>query len=150
MKIQSMSRQAVLFVILAVAAAAAAADEVKLKLTGAQEVPPVATKAEGMADFMVNPDMTVTGKVTTTGVAGTMAHIHTGKAGTNGPVSIGLIRGAEGEWLVPPGAKLDAAQYSAYKAGDLYVNVHSAEHKGGEIRAQLPAPMAGTAHTPGY
>ena len=29
------------------------------------------------------------------------------------------------------------AQMQAFKAGNLYVNVHSAEHKGGEIRAQL-------------
>jgi hypothetical protein len=32
---------------------------------------------------------------------------------------------------------LSDAQYKALKAGDLYVNVHSDAHKGGEIRGQL-------------
>jgi hypothetical protein len=38
---------------------------------------------------------------------------------------------------VPAGAKLNSAQMDALKGGNLYVNVHSADHKGGEIRAQL-------------
>jgi len=29
---------------------------------------------------------------------------------------------------------------AAWKAGNLYVNVHTAEHPGGEVRAQLKAP----------
>ena len=33
--------------------------------------------------------------------------------------------------------KLNEAQMASYKAGDLYVNVHSAKNPGGEIRAQL-------------
>jgi hypothetical protein len=40
-------------------------------------------------------------------------------------------------WSVPAGAKLTQEQYASFKAGNLYVNVHSAEHKPGEIRAQL-------------
>jgi hypothetical protein len=32
---------------------------------------------------------------------------------------------------------LTDAQYDAYKAGGLYINVHSSEHKSGEIRGQL-------------
>jgi len=106
-------------------------------LTGAQEVPPVSTDAKGSASIKVASDKTVSGSVTTTGVNGVAAHIHQGATGRNGPVIIPLTKKGDHEWAVPAGAKLTEAQYEAYTAGDLYVNVHSPSHKGGEIRAQL-------------
>jgi len=109
----------------------------ELKLSGANEVPPVTTSAAGTGSIAVAPDGAVSGSVKSTGVEGTMAHIHTAAPGKNGPVIIPLTKGADGEWAVPAGAKLTDEQMKSYKAGDLYVNVHSAEHKGGEIRAQL-------------
>jgi predicted small secreted protein len=109
----------------------------KVELTGAQEVPPVKTDGKGAAEIKVAADKTVSGSVTTTGVSGVAAHIHQGAAGRNGPVIIPLTKKGDGAWSVPTGAKLTDAQYDAYKAGDLYVNVHSPAHKGGEIRAQL-------------
>ena len=108
-----------------------------VSLSGAQEVPPVKTEASGTAEIKVASDRAVSGTVTTKGMNGVAAHIHQGAAGRNGPVIIPLAKGANGAWSVPAGAKLTAAQYDAYKAGDLYVNVHSPSHKGGEIRAQL-------------
>ena len=36
-----------------------------------------------------------------------------------------------------PVAMLTDAQYASFKSGDLYVNVHSAQHPTGEIRGQL-------------
>ena len=39
--------------------------------------------------------------------------------------------------VTPPNATLTEAQYNAYKAGNLYVNVHSAKYPNGEVRAQL-------------
>lgn len=110
---------------------------VNVKLTGAEEVPPVKTTASGTGSFNISSDKSVSGSITTTGVEGTAAHIHEGPAGKNGPVIVPLTKGANNTWSVAPGAKLTDAQYNSYKAGDLYVNVHSAAHKGGEIRAQL-------------
>lgn len=122
---------------LAAHAEVAFGDEIKLMLSGDNEVPVVKTAAKGSGTIMINADMTVSGSVTTTGVAGTMAHIHQGAAGANGPVIIPLTKSGDNGWAVPAGAKLTEAQYKAYKAGGLYVNVHSATNKGGEIRGQL-------------
>ena len=107
-------------------------------LSGAQEVPPVTTSASGSGTITIKDDKSVSGSVTTTGVVGAAAHIHTGAAGRNGPVIIPLTKSSDGNtWSVPAGAKLTDAQYNQYKAGNLYVNVHSAAHKGGEVRGQL-------------
>jgi len=107
-------------------------------LSGAEQNPPVTTSASGSGTITVKDDKSVSGSIKTTGVAGTAAHIHIGAKGKNGPVAVGLTKGSDGStWTVPAGAKLSDAQYSSYKAGDLYVNVHSAANKGGEIRGQL-------------
>jgi CHRD domain-containing protein len=111
-------------------------EQVYVMLSGVQEVPAVTTSATGNGTLTVNADMTVSGSITTTGVAGTAAHIHMAEAGKNGPVIVTLTKGDNG-WSVPAGTKLTEAQYKAYKAGDLYINVHSAANKGGEIRGQL-------------
>jgi hypothetical protein len=120
-----------------VAAGAVHAQEVAVKLSGDAEVPPVATKASGTGSIKVAADKTVSGAVTTTGVEGTAAHIHEGAAGKNGGVAVPLEKGAGGKWSVPAGVKLTDAQFDAFKAGNLYVNVHSAANPSGEIRAQL-------------
>lgn len=129
--------------VLCVASGAASAEEIKVMLSGDAEVPPVATMATGSGTITVNADMTVGGGIVTSGVAATAAHIHVGKAGMNGPVAIGLVKSGDNAWTVPAGAKLDADQFQAYKEGALYVNVHSAAHKGGEIRGQMMPAMAG-------
>jgi hypothetical protein len=108
-----------------------------VELSGDQEVPPVATSARGNAQITVAADGSVSGSIKTTGVDGTMAHIHIGAAGKNGPVIVPMNKTADGVWSIAPGAKLTAEQLKAYQAGELYVNVHSAANKGGEIRAQL-------------
>nr|WP_298721371.1 CHRD domain-containing protein [uncultured Steroidobacter sp.] len=109
----------------------------ELRLMGAEEVPQVTTSATGIANIQINDDKTVSGSVKTTGVDGIAAHIHLAPVGKNGPPIITLVKSGNDVWSVPEGAKLTDEQYASYKAGNLYVNVHSAKHKGGEIRAQL-------------
>jgi len=110
---------------------------VNVTLTGSEEVPPVSTAARGAGSIQINADKSVSGSVTTTGIAGVAAHIHTGARGANGPVTVGLVKTSENVWSVPAGAKLTDPQYQAFMAGNFYVNVHSAAHKGGEIRGQM-------------
>lgn len=112
-------------------------DQIKVTLSGGEEVPAVKTSASGGGTIAIDADKSVSGSVTTTGVAGTMAHIHIAAAGKNGPVVVPLTKSGDNTWSVAAGAKLTDAQYAAYKAGELYVNVHSAQNKGGEIRGQL-------------
>jgi hypothetical protein len=111
--------------------------DVKVKLTGAEETPPVTTSASGTGKITIAADKSVSGTIKTTGIDGTVAHIHVGAPGQAGPPIITLTKGADDVWSVPEGSKLTDEQYASFKAGNLYVNVHSAEHKPGEIRGQL-------------
>ena len=111
--------------------------ELKVTLSGAEETPPVMTKATGVATITIGADMSVSGTIKTTGIDGTMAHVHVGAVGESGPAIITLTKDATGAWVIPAGSKLTDDQYAKFKAGLLYVNVHSADHKPGEIRAQL-------------
>jgi hypothetical protein len=106
-------------------------------LTGAQEVPAVSTKASGKSTIAVADDKSVSGSVSIDGIAASAAHIHQGATGANGPVIIPLTKTSDKVFTVPANTKLTDPQYAAYKAGNLYINVHSAAHPGGEIRAQL-------------
>jgi len=116
---------------------AALAADVNVMLSGDQETPPVSTPARGTGVFNFGNDGAVSGKVTTTGITATAAHIHEAPAGKAGGVIIPLVKDGDNTWAVPAGTKLSSAQEAAYKAGDLYVNVHSDAHKDGEIRGQI-------------
>jgi hypothetical protein len=113
------------------------ATDSRLTLSGEQEVPAVKTSATGKAFITVGTDRTVTGGVSTTGIEATAAHIHIGAAGQNGPVAFALVKDGDHGWLVPADTTLNDAQFASHQAGEMYVNVHSAAHEAGEIRAQL-------------
>jgi hypothetical protein len=114
----------------------AAGADIKVTLAGDQEVPPVKSAGTGTGTITIGADKSVSGSVTTTGIAATAAHIHEAAAGTNGPVIIPLTKSGD-TYAVPPGAKLTDAQFASFQAGKLYVNAHTAANPGGEIRGQL-------------
>ncbi|BCX05447.1 MAG: hypothetical protein KatS3mg053_3385 [Candidatus Roseilinea sp.] len=115
-------------------------------LSGANEVPPVATLASGQATFDL---MRSTGQlpfaVTVTGIpSATMAHIHKGPAGVNGPVVVDLLAAGSGQ-LSPATPLIGTAIVTATTAVDLltanaYVNIHTVAHPTGEIRGQVEPP----------
>jgi hypothetical protein len=52
-------------------------------------------------------------------------------------LTVPLTKNGDNEWAIPPGAKLTDWRYVTQKAGNLYVNAHSAAHRSGEICGQL-------------
>jgi len=138
-------------VLLFLASANLCAQPMSLSLNGASEVPPVTSSAAGTGHITVLPDHTVSGSIKISGFEPTMAHIHEAAAGQNGPPVITLKQTGSDSFSVPPDAKLSDAQYTSYLYGKLYVNVHSAQHPNGEIRAQLLSTEPSTTPMrPGY
>lgn len=156
MKTSSMSastafrRLAPVTMLLLASAGLYAQQPMSISLKGDAEVPPVTTSAMASGQITVMPDHTVTGSIKFSGITPTMAHIHEGAAGKNGPPIITLTKMGNDGFAVPPAAKLTDTQYTSFVAGNLYVNVHSDKYPGGEIRAQLPAGPAPAAKGPGY
>jgi hypothetical protein len=108
-----------------------------ITLSGGNEVPPVSTSASGTGTVSVKDDGSVTARITVSGMTATAAHIHSGAAGANGPVIVPFTKTGDNTFEAAAGAKMTPEQLAMYKAGNTYVNVHSAKHPGGEVRAQL-------------
>jgi len=107
-------------------------------LSGANETPAVTTTATGKGGIAVNrTSKAITGGITFTGLTPTAAHIHQGAVGVAGGVIIPLTLIGTDTAVVPDGTTLTDAQYTAFLAGDLYVNVHTTANPNGEIRGQL-------------
>jgi CHRD domain len=123
--------------LLLVSSSWAFAGDSKVQLSGEHEVPPVQTSATGTGTISVGENKSISGSVTTKGVDGIAAHVHQAAPGKNGPPIITLEKGADGKWSIPKDSRLTDAQYASFQAGELYINVHSAANKGGEVRGQL-------------
>ena len=118
----------------------ATSDTYKTVLTGANEVGGGDPDGYGRAEISVSDGF---GQVCweikdVTGIdTPTAAHIHYGRAGTNGPPVFTLERSNEGRWQ---GCK-DGAEWTQNRLqgnpADFYVNVHNAAYPNGAIRGQL-------------
>jgi hypothetical protein len=107
-------------------------------LSGAQEVPAVTTAATGTGFIIVDLDTgAVTGRVTTFGITGSVAHIHQGAVGVAAPVIVPFTQSSPGVWTAPEGSTMTPDQVQAFRNGGLYFNVHDAANPGGEIRGQI-------------
>jgi hypothetical protein len=120
------------------AGALAEAVTFKTDLKGSQEVPANDTKGTGAATVTYDPASKVLKwTVTYSGLTGpaTAAHIHgPAEAGANAGV---LIAFAKADSPIEGSATLTDAQAADLMAGKLYINVHTAANKSGEIRGQL-------------
>ncbi len=119
----------------------------KADLSGMNQVPAVDSKGTGSATLRYNPathELTWTITYSDLSSDVTAAHIHSGAAGANGKVVIPLT--AKGATANPSPIKGSATitddQAMDLSSGNMYVNVHTTDHKGGEIRGQImPASM---------
>ncbi len=113
-------------------------------MDGSQEVPPVNTPATGMIMGTYNDvtnvlDITITFQdLTSNQVA---AHVHDGARGTNGGIIFDIGVGNPKQLV----ANLSEAQEARLLGGFYYVNVHTVNFRGGEIRGQInPVPEPAT------
>ncbi|HUG15695.1 MAG TPA: CHRD domain-containing protein, partial [Thermomicrobiales bacterium] len=126
-------------------------------LSGDQEVPPVETEASGVASFFLSDDgLTLHYHITFDGLTDvTMGHIHSGAVGVNGgiiawlypasgppasePTDLDMVAGTITANDLPDGTSLfDLVEMLA--TGDTYVNFHTTDHPGGEVRGQIQRP----------
>jgi hypothetical protein len=109
-------------------------------LSGANEVPSVTTTATGMALLRVTTDNKLYSKVTVTNLesadALSAAHIHTGAAGVNGGVLLGICESAA-DFGVTKIFSPSTAIINSIKNDALYVNVHSTMRPSGVVRGQI-------------
>jgi hypothetical protein len=129
--------------ILAVMAVTAKADSTfSGKLSGAQTVPPNASKAVGIGTVILNDAETrITISLDFSGLGSnqTAAHIH-GPAGpgANAPVLFNLgSQGMTSGTFVNLSAAVSPGHVAQLRAGKWYFDVHSTKLFGGEIRAQI-------------
>jgi hypothetical protein len=119
----------------------------KSDLKGENENPPVVTNATGTATATLRADGTLVisgsfkdlSSQLATNIAGGV-HLHIGAPGVNGAVIASLNVQAAADLLsgtFSGEVKLTDEQKVALEAGNLYINVHSVTHTGGEIRGQL-------------
>lgn len=128
-------------------------------LRGNPEVPPVNTQAVGMAGLRLSSDgqsltyLLLVGRINNVH----MAHIHVAPPGANGPVVVwlyppspppvpipGETNGVLAEGVItaanlvgPLAGRPLSELVAAMRAGNTYVNVHTQQNPGGEIRGQI-------------
>jgi hypothetical protein len=121
-------------------------DKAEVTLSGSQEPTPVTTSATGTATAELDGDtLTVNGTFSglssdLTPVAGSPAHVHKAARGQNGPVlfNLNVTPGTDnrsGSFTAT--ATLSEADREDFREGLLYVNVHTTNNPGGELRGQL-------------
>ena len=136
----ALSASAALFLISSTSSAAIV--KYKATINGAQQVPPVESASTGTADLSFDDaNNTLRGTIEfqlAEGTNVTNQHIHQAKCGESGSILKPLTEpGLNGVIAIEPPFELDAAGVAALQAGELYINLHTEAHAGGEIRGQI-------------
>jgi hypothetical protein len=118
----------------------AAMVNLKADLKAANEVPPGSGGGKGEVTATYDTaSKKLSWKGSYSGLSGpaTAAHFHTGEAGKNGGIAVPIFAGAAAKSPFEGSATLTDAQATDLMAGKLYVNIHTAANKAGEIRGQV-------------
>jgi hypothetical protein len=122
-------------------AGTARAETFTVYLTSAQEVPASGTSGKGRGIIILNEAaMTISFTITFNNLssAQTLSHIHSpAPIGTNTGVSVnfGTVGGTSG--VISGTASVTATIISHLRSGQAYVNIHTSNFPGGEIRGQV-------------
>jgi hypothetical protein len=104
-------------------------------------VPPVNTTATGLAILRLTSDKVLYSTVTVNNLESndtlTVAHIHPGAVGTNGPPIIPLCNSLADFGVLKISNPLPDAQYNQLLYDPMYVNAHSRRHGPGLVRGQI-------------
>jgi hypothetical protein len=134
---------------------------IKVTLNGGQEVPAITTDVTGTATIELLADGTIEYSVTLLNPSGKEllgeagAHLHCAATGANGNVVAFLAQPVTGgditttvefsgfinattDIIDPTCGATIALLYGSIRAGLVYINVHSTENPGGEVRGQIP------------
>jgi hypothetical protein len=119
-------------------------DRFSATLNGDQEVPPVTTDASGAARFWLDSERNTRHyHVAISDIDNvTASHIHKAPAGVNGPVIFPLFTGVgtfDPDNPIGGGGSPGAEGLVDLLTGFYYVNVHTTDYPGGEIRGQILA-----------
>lgn len=110
------------------------------QLQGAQEVPPNSSPATGFTHALVDrttDSIFLTGAFLNLTSNISMAHIHSGLPHVNGGVLVHLVVAGHTSGTLHLATSLSSTNRAMVLNGLTYVNVHSVNFPGGEIRAQL-------------
>jgi hypothetical protein len=122
----------------AIAVATGEIHKFKAELNGGNQVPSVNSPFKGTANFDFNTETNqLSGIVEHDVTTPDVAHIHVGKKGENGPVEFELVGSDPVGSFALPATNLTKAQVDALHGDLYYVNIHTAENPGGEIRGQV-------------
>lgn len=132
---------AMLFMLVSTAIFAQAQQRFVANLSGAQEVPAVATAGRGVCSIVLNAAETqITVSCTYSGLssAANAGHIHGNAApGANAGIlfNFGTVAGTSG--TINQTFAVTAQQVADMRQKKMYVNIHTANNPGGEIRGQI-------------
>jgi hypothetical protein len=134
----------------------ASAQTLTTTMNGGEETPVINTGMVGTAEVSVdrvNREVAVTLNVFNTPTATTAGHIHVGPAGIAGPVVLNFPAGVVGrtgdfamtfrlgerDFVARPAQGINTMDdiIQAIVNGNAYVNIHTTQNPGGEIRGQL-------------